>query len=132
MNLSDEERQIMVELEYEKALSCLKQANGNASMDFWDVVANRLYYALFHSVSAMLINDGHKASTHKGAILMFGQHYVKGGSFSVDDARLYSQLETLREKSDYNCVYQTTEEEMRPLIERAERFIEKVKIKLKK
>ena len=63
---------------------------------------------------------------------MFGQHYIKGGSFSVDDARLYSQLETLREKSDYNCVYQTTEEEMRPLIERAERFIEKVKIKLKK
>lgn len=40
MKLNEEERQIMVNLEYERACSCLKQAEGNASMDFWDVVAN--------------------------------------------------------------------------------------------
>ena len=39
MKLNEEERQIMVNLEYERACSCLKQAEGNASMDFWDVVA---------------------------------------------------------------------------------------------
>ena len=51
MKLQDTERQIMASLEYERACSCLKQAEGNASMDFWDVVANRLYYAVFHTVS---------------------------------------------------------------------------------
>ena len=40
MKLQDTERQIMVDLEYERACSCLRQAEGNASMDFWDVVAN--------------------------------------------------------------------------------------------
>ena len=54
MRLQDTERQIMVNLEYERACTCFKQAEGNASMGFWDVVANRLYYAVFHAVSAPL------------------------------------------------------------------------------
>ena len=44
MKLNDEERRIMVNLEYEKALSFLEQAEKVAAMDLWDVVANRLYY----------------------------------------------------------------------------------------
>ena len=34
MKLQETERQIMANLEYERACSCLKQAEGNASMDF--------------------------------------------------------------------------------------------------
>ena len=81
MKLNDEERRIMVSLEYEKALSFLEQAEKIAAMDLWDVVANRLYYSIFHAVSALLIKDGHKVSTHKGTLVMFGQHYVKTGIF---------------------------------------------------
>ena len=76
MKLNDEERQIMVSLEYEKAMSFLEQAERIAAMDLWDVVANRLYYSIFHAVSALLIKDGHKVSTHKGTLMLFGQHYV--------------------------------------------------------
>ena len=42
MKLTDEERQILVNLEYEKAIAFLAQAEGNANIGFWDVVANRL------------------------------------------------------------------------------------------
>ena len=88
MKLNDEERQIMVNLEYEKALSFLEQAEKVAAMDLWDVVANRLYYSIFHAVSALLIKDGYKASTHKGTMSLFGQYYVKTGKFTADEARL--------------------------------------------
>ncbi|MGM9748420.1 MAG: HEPN domain-containing protein [Candidatus Cryptobacteroides sp.] len=130
MKLNDEERQILVNLEYEKALSFLNQATGNAEIGFWDVVANRLYYSIFHAVSALLINDGYKVGTHKGAILMFGQHYVKEGTFPIEYAKLYSQLQAMREKSDYNCIYQTSEEEITPLIERVRNFIELIGTKI--
>lgn len=125
MKLQDTERRIMVNLEYERACSCLRQAEG-ASMDFWDVVANRLYYAIFHAVSALLIKDGYKVGTHKGAMLMFGQNYVKTGIFTADDSRLYSNLQMMREESDYNCVYTTTAKEMQPLFEPVREFIAKV------
>lgn len=84
-------------MEYERACSCLKQAEGNASMDFWDVVANRLYYAVFHAVSALLIKDGYKVGTHKGAMLIFGQNYVKTGMFTAEDSKLYSNHQMMRE-----------------------------------
>lgn len=126
MKLNEEERQIMVNLEYEKALSFLEQAEKIAAMDLWDVVANRLYYAVFHAVSALLIKDGYKVGTHKGAILIFGQNYVKTGIFPTDASKLYIKLQTMREKSDYNCVYVTTADEMQPLFEPVREFISKV------
>ena len=63
---------------------------------------------------------------------MFGQYYMKEGTFPIEDAKLYSQLQTMRENGDYNCIYQTTEEEMRPLIEPVREFIGRVGQKLGK
>lgn len=51
---------------------------------------------------------------------MFGQKYVIPGIFSADDGRLYAKQQDLREKSDYNLVYQSSEDEMAPLIEKTE------------
>ena len=102
MRLNDEERRIIVNLEYEKALSFLRQAESIAALDFWDAVANRLYYAVFHAVSALLVKDGYNVSTHKGTLVMFGQHYVKTGIFTADASSLYIKLQTMREPSCSN------------------------------
>ena len=83
MKLTDVERKTIVNLEYEKSLSFLKQVDDIAAMNFWDTAANRMYYAIFHAdtaanrmyyaifhaVLALLIKDGYKASTHKGTIV---------------------------------------------------------------
>lgn len=130
MSLTNEERTIMVNLEFEKAVRFLDQARKNAEIKEWDVVANRLYYAVFHAVSSLLIHDGHKVGSHRGAVMMFGQHYVRTGIFSADEGRFYSQLQTMREKADYNSAWQTTEEIMQPLMEPAITMIEKIRIRV--
>lgn len=130
MSLNEEERQIIVTLEMEKALRIFSQISGLAQLGYWDNVANRLYYALFHAVSALLIHDGHRVSTHKGLSAIFGQSYVKAGVFAPEDGRLYSQLQSMREKSDYNCTYEAGEDEIRPKIAQTERLIDKIRIRL--
>ena len=115
----------------EKAEKFLLQANCVAALALWDVVANRIYYAAFHAISALLINDHLEVRSHKGAGLMFGQKYVIPGIFTPDDGRLYAKLQDLREKSDYNLVYQSNEEEMAPLIEKAKDLIERIKAKVR-
>lgn len=126
MGLNEEERRIIVGLEYEKAVSIMQQIGGLQSLGYWDNIANRLYYALFHAVSALLIHDKHSVNTHRGVVVLFGQHYVRTGIFDMADGKLYSQLQTMREKGDYSCIYQTTEEEVKPMIEPAEKLIEKI------
>ncbi len=67
------------------------------------MAANRLYYSLFHAVSALLISDHHEVGTHRGAVNKFSLYYVKEGVFTKEEGRLYSRLQRLREDGDYNC-----------------------------
>ena len=126
MSLNDEERQIIVNLEKEKALSTFAEMDILRQAGLWNNIANRLYYAAFHAVSALLINDHHNIGTHQGAVIMLHQYYVKNGLLSKEDGAFYSQLQTMREKSDYTCTYNATEEETAPRIGRTKQFIDNV------
>jgi hypothetical protein len=127
MNLSKEERRIVVGMELEKAERIFAEYEVLQKAGFWSTLVNRLYYSAFHAVSAMLINDGYEVGTHKGAVIRFQQYYVKTGKFSVDDGRFYSQLQTMRESADYNCSYEVTEEEVISRIEPVRLLIDKIK-----
>lgn len=132
MSLSNEERQTLESLELQKAhdayedLVVLKQAGR------WSGAANRLYYTVFHAVNALFIHDGIQSNTHKGSHALFNLHYIKSGLLPTDFGRLYNNLQTLREKSDYNCYYNVTEEEISEGIDLAGRFIEAVEDRVKK
>ena len=126
MSLNDEERQIIVNLEKDKALRTFAEMDVLRQAGLWNNIANRLYYAAFHAVSALLVHDGHNFGTHQGAVVMLHQYYVKTGLLSKEDGAFYSQLQTLREKSDYNCTYNATEEDTAPRIEQTKQFIDRV------
>lgn len=131
MKLSDEQREIAVELLIEKSERNMEQAIRNADMGYWDLVANRLYYSVFHAVTALMLVDGIQTSTHKGTSSQFGRHYVLTGKFSRSDGMLYSRLQTMREKADYQNVFTLPDDLGRKLIQDAkslqERIVEAIK-----
>ena len=106
MTLTPDQRNTVVNLEYEKALQILSQIDALKELKFWDTIANRLYYAVFHAVSALLIHDGHQVKSHKGVVQVFGLNYIVTRVFSLEEGKLYSRLQTLREEGDYNCYIQ--------------------------
>lgn len=126
MNLSDDERRIVVGLEYEKAQTIFGQIEGLRGLGYWDIIANRLYFSVFHAVAALLIHDGHKVNTHRGVMSVFGQYYIRTGLLPSVFGRLYSDLQIMRNNSDYNCSYSTTREEIEPLIDSASLLIDKI------
>ena len=127
MNLKEEDRQIMVSLELEKADSTFAEHEGLTEKGYWNTLANRLYYALFHAVSALLINDSREVGSHRGADIRFHQYYIRTGVFTEDEGSFYSQMETLREKSDYNCFFKVSEADVKSRIEPTRQLIEKIK-----
>lgn len=108
MTLDNSQRRIAVELLIEKSDKNMEQAVRVSDLGYWDLVANRLYYAVFHAVNAMLLIDGIKTGTHKGTSIQFGKSYILQGLFSREDGILYGQLQTMREKADYQNIFKHT------------------------
>lgn len=126
MSLSIEERKAIVALEYEKSTRTYCKIQSLADADMWDFVANRLYYSAFHAILALLINDGHKTATHRGIVALFGMHYVKTGIFTIEEGKMYSRLQSLRDEADYNCAFSASQEDIEPYIKLVGDFIQKV------
>lgn len=127
MSLKEEERLTLVDLEIKRAEDNYSEHTGLIEKGYWNTLANRLYYALFHAVSALLINDGREVGSHKGAAIRFHQHYVKTGVFTLEEGAFYSQMETLREKADYNCFFNLTEADALARVAPTRQFIDRVK-----
>jgi uncharacterized protein (UPF0332 family) len=127
MSLSESERSIIVSRELEKAQNTYNDVLCCVDKGMWETAANRLYYALFHAMSALLINDGYQVKSHRGVLAMFGEHYVKTDIFAKKDGSLLSDLVIMRDNADYNCFFEANEEKLSPYIEPTRQLIEKIK-----
>ncbi len=117
MSLSAEERGAVVEFRIEKALRAYEQAKGVMGLKYWETIANRLYYAAYNAVSALLIANGDTAQSHSGVIHLFGLHFIKTRIFPQEAGRLYHKLFTMRQTGDYDDTYGLVEEDVIPYVE---------------
>ena len=131
MKLTDEERNIVVGLQMEKAHRFLEQAEEMCKQQYWDIASNRYYYACYHAVQALLIKNELVAHTHDGLLTLFGLHFVKAGKVEPKLGAFLSRMEQLREKGDYNCYYAITEEEIKTITGPTKELIQKVEELLK-
>lgn len=126
MSLNDEERNTLVKLYLAKATETLKDAELAAKSKSWAMAANRIYYAVFHATTALFVHDGISAGSHRGIKALFGQHYVLTGKMPSDYARFLAKMETLRDKADYNIMFEASEIDIIPNIEQALLFIKEI------
>ncbi len=126
MGLNREEITAIVTYRLEKSAKTMEQAENNIPMKYWELVANRIYYATYYAISALLIANGHTAKTHESIIRIFGLHFVKTGLFTSEQGKLYNKLYTLRLTGDYNDHYDLDEQDVLPLIEPTKELINQV------
>ena len=126
MSLSDEERDIVVRIEIEKARRAYEEALVLLEKEFWSGAAGRLYYAIFHAVSGLLISDKHQVNSHKGSHILFSNYYIKPGALPNSFGTLYSQLESMREESEYNCTYDVDPDDLKQRIAPAKQMIDTI------
>lgn len=124
--MNEEDKKIAIRLLIEKSQRHLHQAEQNAELKNWDLVANRLYYSIFHAVTALLLKDNIEVKTHKGRAQQFGKYYVLTGKFSKEDGRLYNNLQKMREEADYNNVFILSETEAMDLIQRTKMLQQRI------
>lgn len=131
--LSDCDRLEVVKYRLEKAKRTYNEAVGAINNGYSETAANRLYYAAYYAVSALLIAYKYEASTHNGVIQMFGKAFIRTGVINREYGKIFNQLFSLRMTGDYEDRHiMDMNEEVLPLVKPAQRLIEIVSLKARK
>lgn len=132
MTLPPEDRKAIVDYRIERAYSTLKELDYVADGKFWNLSANRLYYALFYICEALLLKNKISASTHAGVSRMINLHFVRTGILDKEDASLMGDVFRMRQTGDYDDLTDWREEQILPLIPKVKALVNKIESIIKK
>ena len=96
-------------------------------MQMFDTAANRSYYAIFHTVRALLALEKKDFKKHSGVISCFQMDYIKTGIFDKEMSDIIKNAFTLRQESDYEDFYVIYYDEVRKQVWEAELFYNRIK-----
>lgn len=91
----------LVRYRMERAWETLEEARLMYSSNHLHGAANRLYYACFYAVCALLAQHEMSSSKHGGVRSLFNRHFVKEKKISVAFGKFYSRLFDNRTEGDY-------------------------------
>ena len=108
------------------AKETLQAARVLAETGHWNSVINRLYYACFYAISALLYKNDINATTHSGLKHQFSQHFILTEKIDKDLGKVFAQIFDLRQKADYGDFYNLDQEKTMPFFEPVERLLNKI------
>ncbi len=121
-----ETRDELVAYRVGRARETLDDARLLADQKRWLSCANRLYYACFYAVSALLLRHDLESSKHTGNRSLFNHRFVKTGEVSKELGKTFNDLYELRQESDYVDLLYLDEDQVRPRVAEAEVFVEEL------
>jgi uncharacterized protein (UPF0332 family) len=119
-------RKDLVAYRLHRACETLEDARLLAAAGRWNPCVNRLYYACFYAVSALLVQEGLSSSRHSGVRSLFNRHFVRTGKVSASTARVFNDLFERRQEGDYVDFVRFEESQVRAWMPQAEAFVEQV------
>ena len=124
--LTNEEKKALIVNKIRRSHETWNEAQGIIDGKYWYAAANRMYYACYYMVSALLLKNGIDAHTHGGMIGLFGLNFVKTNIVPSELGKFYSQLFELRQTGDYDDWKIITEAEVMALAPKVELFLDTI------
>lgn len=116
----------LIEYRIKRAKDTFQDALILAEKNKWNSAINRLYYAAYYAVIALLLKSDIKATTHNGVKSNFSEYFIKTGIISKDLGKIFSQLFTWRQKGDYDDLFDFEKDKVLPYLEPVKELIETI------
>ena len=127
MTLLPGERQAVISLRLQNADGALMDAGVLLDRGSLRGAANRIYYAVFHALSALALGDGKVFGKHQGIISFFHADCVRTGRFEKKFGRIVQQAFEDRTEADYEDDVSFSEDVLRTRIRDVSELIDLVK-----
>lgn len=73
---------------WDRAQESLEAARRELAAASYNFAMNRVYYALFYAVSALLLEEGHRFKKHSGVRVAFNREIIKAGRMEQKHGRI--------------------------------------------
>ena len=121
-----EETRILVMYRLDRARESLEEAGILLEREYGNTFVNRLYYACFYAVSALLLTKRLSSAKHSGTRSLFHQTFVKPGLVDPELGQLYDRLFDNRQKGGYADLVRFDPNEVRDWYDEAFEFVETI------
>lgn len=127
------EKASLIRYRLDQARESLKEADVllTAGMSLRSVM-NRLYYAMFYAVLALLQDKQAGTSKHSGAISLFDREFIKTEIFDKKFSKALHRAFELRQKGDYMEQTEVTKQDIDEIRPEAVEFVERSESYLRK
>ena len=109
---------------FEKSQESLDAARDELKAGRISFSVNRIYYACFYAVSAILLQEELRFKKHSGVRAAFHQHLVKSGKVSLEHGKFYDELFEARQRGDYIELVSFEKNQVEDWLHQAEKFVE--------
>jgi uncharacterized protein (UPF0332 family) len=107
-------KQDLIKYRLQRAMDTFEDAQILADKSRWNSTINRLYYAAYYAVMALLLDSDLNPTTHNGAKSNFSEYFIKTDKIPKEFGKIYSQLFAWRQKGDYDDLYDFDKEKVLP------------------
>ena len=127
MNPSDKAAYVQYRLG--RAEQSLQESEDLLALGHTIAAVNRLYYACFYAVNALLYqHDISNATTHSGVRRMLGLHFIESGKLTRETGRFYSDLFNQRHKGDYDAFVTFETDKVEEMLKAGKDFVKDIKV----
>jgi len=93
-------------------------------------IIDRVYYAMFYAILALLIYEPYSSSKHSGVLGYFNRRCIKEGVFNREMGRWVNKAFELRQRGDYREYFEVTRDQSADLVAKAGQFVSIVRTHL--
>ncbi len=130
--MKDVERKDYVNYRIEKSIETFEVAELLYANSKWNSTINRLYYACFYAITALLVKNEIETKSHSGVKTQFFLNFVKTNKIDVKYGKLYSDLFDWRQKGDYGDFFDFEMKNVKPIMKPTSELLELIKNEIEK
>jgi hypothetical protein len=125
--LAEQHKELFIKTSLEKSQEAWEVAQESIDNKRWMTALNRIYYAIFYTVTALGYKYDFKTSKHSALKGWFNKKIISEDKLVGPELhKVYQAAFENRQESDYKMTYVADEEFIRSLFVEAEKFIEEI------
>ena len=117
------EEKILVQYRLERAREAIDEARILFKAGHMNTYVNRLYYACFYAISALLLTKGLSTSKHTHLRALLHKEFIRTGSIPAELGKFFDLVFNNRQKGDYSDLVEFQAEQVEGWLNKTTEFV---------